>query len=542
MPAGQARVTITRSRFQERLVAAALLMALSVPSVTIFWVVAAEWQSAPSQRGWLILGFGYYIVAALRALWEFFVQVCERTLYLRVEVRRFVSPTLFEAVTDSIARESERLGLTCSWDQEATLEHNRITEDMQVKLRFWSSRPRSLRVCIALGDDDGSRAGKLDLNVQYSPGEDVISGREARVERQEVLVLSTRTSAETVLADKALLTRWFEQCYRTFTQPDEGIVNVYALQESSSDWMPEWKFERVKSCKSALGTGQHFFLERACLGKVLADARLWASSALRVYMITGPPGVGKSEFTIWLASQLRLPVYRLCLSNPRLTDDGLAQLLSQSAISHNVVLVQVDEFQGTITRWLDGETSKGVTPGGFCECLQGSTAMGRGIVVLTGTVETADEQARNALPAVFRRIHCVAELSWMSEEDVRCFFRKFLARFVLGMPGEEWRHWEDKFFSRAGPWATRSISVDMLKQYLMQQITESSCRSLGGFTSTTGASQRAVADDFRVHHECRTAFFALICDHNMAALFLDDYAPVKSSPVGCCGSKRGCKD
>ena len=74
--------------------------------------------------------------------------------------------------------------------------------------------------------------------------------------------------------------------------------------------------------------------------------------------------------------------------------------------------------------------------------------------------------------------------------------------------------------------------MDVLKQYLMQQITESSCRSLGGFTSTTGASQTAVADDFRVHHECRTAFFELVCDHTMAALFLDEYAPVKSSPGG----------
>ncbi|MBM4179765.1 MAG: hypothetical protein FJ211_10625 [Ignavibacteria bacterium] len=507
-------------------------MALAVPGVTIFWYVVAEWQSAPSQRGWLVLGLMYYILAALRVLWESFVQVCERALYLRLEVRRFVSPTLFEAVTDRIAEASERLGLTCSWDQEAIMEHNRNTEDMEVKLRFWSSRPRSLQVGIALGDDDGHRAGKLDLNVHYSPGEDVISGRDARVERQEVLVLSLRTSAATVLSDKALLTRWFEQCCRTYTQPDEGTVNVYALQETSSDWIPEWKLERVKSCKSASGIGQRFFLERACLGKVLADARLWASSSLRVYMINGPPGVGKSEFTIWLASQLRLPVYRLCLSSPLLTDGRLAQLLSHSAVKHNIVLVQLDEFQGTIARWLDGKTREGVTPGGFCECLQGSTAMGRGIVVLTGTLDTAIGQAREKWPAVFRRIHWAAELGWMSHAEVGCFFRKFLARFVLGMPSEEWGIWEAEFLRPAGPWAARNISVDMLKQYLMQQITESSCRSWGGFTSTTGASQRAAADDFRVHHECRAAFFALICDHNMAALFLNDYAPVSQVFAG----------
>jgi len=521
----QPRVTITRSRLHERLVAAALLMALAVPGVTIFWYVVAEWQSSPSQRGWLVLGLMYYILAALRVLWESFVQVCERALYLRLEVRRFVSPTLFEAVTARIAEASERLGLTCSWDQEAIMEHNRNTEDMEVKLRFWSSRPRSLQVGIVLGDDDGHRAGKLDLNVHYSPGEDVISGRDARVERQEVLALSMRTSAETVLSDKALLTRWFEQCCRTYTEPDEGIVNVYALQESSSDWIPEWKLERVKSCKSTSGIGQRFFLERACLGKVLADARLWASSSLRVYMINGPPGVGKSEFTIWLASQLRLPVYRLCLSSPLLTDGRLAQLLSHSAVTHNIVLVQLDEFQGTIARWLDGETREGVTPGGFCECLQGSTAMGRGIVVLTGTLDTAVHQAREKLPAVFRRIHCTAELGWMSDAEVRCFFRKFLEPFVFGTPDERWSSYEAKFVSQTGPWAQRAISVDMLKQYFMRQITESNCRSWGGFTSTRGGSQRAVADNFRVHHDYRTAFFDLVCDPIVAAEFLDNYAP-----------------
>ena len=90
----------------------------------------------------------------------------------------------------------------------------------------------------------------------------------------------------------------------------------------------------------------------------------------------GPPGVGKSEFTIWLAGQMKLPVYRLCLSNPRLTDDRLAQLLSQSAITYNSVLIQVDEFQQMVTRWVRSASSEannfetsGVTAGGLLRML-----------------------------------------------------------------------------------------------------------------------------------------------------------------------------
>ena len=100
-------------------------------------------------------------------------------------------------------------------------------------------------------------------------------------------------------------------------------------------------------------------------------------------------------------------------------------MYKRQAVSHNEVLVQVDEFQETVLRWkqsrasgvkASGVTPGGVTPGGFCECLQGSTAMGRGVVVLTGTEEVAQEDVRRMLPAVFRRVHREAFLSWISSK------------------------------------------------------------------------------------------------------------------------------
>jgi hypothetical protein len=171
-----------------------------------------------------------------------------------------------------------------------------------------------------------------------------------------------------------------EAAYNDFVKPGKDVVEVYALQESSVDWIPLWTFERVQVSKSVNSKGQSFFLEREGYRMVLADAKLWPRSTLRVYMVTGPPGVGKSEFTIWLAGQLGLPLYRLSLTNRRLTDERLAQLLSPSSITFNSVLVQIDEFQETLDRWLNGaDTSVGVSPGGFCEVLQGATAMSRGL-------------------------------------------------------------------------------------------------------------------------------------------------------------------
>ena len=294
-------------------------MDLIVPTVTVVTVVAGEWVSSPSQRGWLILGFGFYIMTALRSLWGYFIQVYEGMFHLKVELRRLVCPTLFDAVTDSIAQKAEEQGQTCSWDQEAVQEHDPLTGDFQVKWRFWSSAPRTMRIELA-ADSSGIQenqigvqlqGARVTVQVQYRPGEDIVTGRDSRVERREIMVLTVKTSASKVLADKAVLRQWLENCYNKWMQADAAIVKVFALQESSTDWVPAWAFERAKQYKTASGSGQAFYLQRDSLSTIISDAQLWASAELRVYLVTGPPGVGKSEFTIWLAGLMQLPVYRL---------------------------------------------------------------------------------------------------------------------------------------------------------------------------------------------------------------------------------------
>ena len=83
-----------------------LAVALIVPTVTVVTVVAAEWVSSPPQRDWLILGFGFYIMTAMRSLWGYFIQVYEGMFYLKVELRRLVCPTLFDAVTEGGCKKS----------------------------------------------------------------------------------------------------------------------------------------------------------------------------------------------------------------------------------------------------------------------------------------------------------------------------------------------------------------------------------------------------------------------------------------------------
>ena len=519
-------VHVIKHRFRDYMISVLLLVAISVPSITVAGVVATQWQSNSSQRGWLILGFGFYIVAGLRWLGSMLLQLSAQLLYLRVEVRRFASSTLFDAITDAVASEAEKLGQTSSFDQEAVQHHDEVTGKIAVKFKFWSSQPRKVEIAIAGPlNVDGQTSPEMKVQICFEPGDYFSVGRESRSERRDTLVLWVRTSSSTVLSDKRILSQWLEESYSKHMKPTPEVVNIYALQESSSDWVPEWKFERVKPCKSTESAGQAFFLERKSLGSILADAKLWSSSTLRVYMVTGPPGVGKSEFTIWMAGQLGLPVYRLSLTNRQLTDERLAQLLSQSSVSFNSVLVQIDEFQETVKRWMSGG-NVGVTPGGFCEVLQGSTSMSHGVVVLTGTGSISAESVKIALPAVFRRIHVTGELKWMSLEDIEAFFRQFLARFVPSCSTDEFSG-ALKTFLECDCWSgSRPISIDMLKQFLMRQITQSSCEDHGVFVNAEDGTHASV---FQVIPEKRTCFFGLICDAQAANKFLDSYAPVNQA-------------
>ena len=375
------------------------------------------------------------------------------------------------------------------------------------------------------------QSAPVTVQVQYQPGEDIVTGRDSRVERREMMVMTVKTSTSKVLADKEVLRQWLENCYNKWVQSDAAIVKVFALEETSTDWMPGWTCYRTKPYKTTSGLGQAFYLERDCLNTVIADAQLWSGTALRVYLVIGPPGVGKSEFTIWLAGQMQLPVYRLCLSNPRLTDDRLAQLLSQSAITYNSVLIQVDEFQETVMRWVrsaefeEGTSdTSGVTAGGFCECLQGSTAMGRGIVVLTGTTEIITQEAWNYLPAVFRRVVFNVTLGYMSATDVHTFLRGFLLPFLPGCTHEEWNKLQTNFTSKDSFWNEKQdISVDKLKQFLMHEITEAHTLKLGDFKSKNGN----VRSDFCIFPHYRATFFKLICDVARADSFMKEYARLR---------------
>ena len=150
-----------------------------------------------------------------------------------------------------------------------------------------------------------------------------------------------------------------------------------------------------------------------------------------MHLVLGPPGVGKSEFIVWLAGKLRLPVYRISLHSPKLTDDMLAQVLSHSWLKHDAAVVQLDEFQGALRRWkADSEDhvrrNQGISAEGLCEVLQGATTLSRGVVILSGTEELNEDACRLEFGALYRSFNRTITISWLAEDDIRKYLREFL--------------------------------------------------------------------------------------------------------------------
>ena len=471
------QATLLRTPWRDWLLSAGLASIVLALTAIVLKSLIDCFFSSPSQRGWVLLGLMYYIGATWNFAWQKLVVILGRIRYIRVVIKRTGGRALFEAVTkrlQSLAEKSEAdFG---SRDVEAFTQYDNTTGMHAVKLSFWGDQPRRFNFQLKLPPGAGSHVDNKGLNVtvEYTRGEDVICGRDHHVEKDLSIVLWMRSSPDHAAEDKVLLQNWCQDCVVEAMAPPPDRVEVYGLQESSRDWVPEWQLERTRALKSSSQTGDGFYLEQKVFNEIIADARIWAKRSLRLYMVTGPPGVGKTEFTVWLAGSLRLPIYRLSLTMDSLTDARLAQMLSQTMMKHEAVVVQIDEFQEVLRRW-DTIAPSGqgisVTPGGFNEILQGSTTFAKGVIVLTGTADVASDPHRCTYPALFRRFQIQIKLPYLTLHDAKTFFCSFLLEFV-NISGGELEGWADQFCSCLEEHGPKDINIDMLKQFLMRHITQ----------------------------------------------------------------------
>ena len=271
--------------------------------------------------------------------------------------------------------------------------------------------------------------------------------------------------------------------------------------------------------KRTEGMGHEFFLRRSCSVELLSDACTWFGQTVRCYLITGPPGTGKTELTIWLAGYLKLPLYRLSLNDSRLTDQLFAQLVSPTGMSHDNVVLQIDEFQETLQRWESGRDNQGVSMGGFCEVLQVSNSLTRGFIILSGTQQLARTMRISKFAAVFRRVAVTTRLSNLSTEDLHLFFCHFIRHFVQTCLTETLQELAELFTSDVSLWGSSTVTIDMVKQFLMKRISS--------FRAQYLLYQNLAPDSpCLVPNESWDAFAQHLTDRKSAQAVLAGYPPV----------------
>ena len=188
-------------------------------------------------------------------------------------------------------------------------------------------------------------------------------------------------------------------------------------------------------------------------------------------------------------------------------------------MSHDNVVLQIDEFQGTLQRRESGRDNKGVSMGGFCEVLQGSSSLTRGFIVLSGTQQLARTMQNPTFAAVFRRVAVTTTLSSLSTDDLQRFFWHFIGEFVPTCPPEILQNWAELFTSDVSLWGSSAVSIDMVKQFLMKRISS--------FRAQCLLDQNLAQDSpCLVPIESWDAFAQHLTDRKSAQAFLAGYPPV----------------
>ncbi|CAK0856185.1 unnamed protein product [Prorocentrum cordatum] len=84
-----------------------------VASAGLFALLLNEWVQNPNQRGWLLLGSAFYVLASLKCLWNELQRIWTETMTLQAFVDRRSSKSLFEGITEHVEKACNLILLRC---------------------------------------------------------------------------------------------------------------------------------------------------------------------------------------------------------------------------------------------------------------------------------------------------------------------------------------------------------------------------------------------------------------------------------------------
>ena len=138
----------------------------------------------------------------------------------------------------------------------------------------------------------------------------------------------------------------------------------------------------------------------------------------RGYLLYGPPGTGKTSIAYALAGELHLNLCALSLTNPKLNDQSIADLLQKTPPRSMILIEDIDAFFNAREKQ---DQRIEVSFSGLLNALDGVAAQeGRIVVLTTNHFERLD-------PAMIRpgRIDLALEIGRADAEQLRTLFLRF---------------------------------------------------------------------------------------------------------------------
>lgn len=185
--------------------------------------------------------------------------------------------------------------------------------------------------------------------------------------------------------DATALNRVIEKAVELANMASKGKTSVY-INDKWGNWDHIRHFpQRLKNS---------LFLKRGMIDEILTDAERFFGGQTwyydrglphrRGHLLWGPAGNGKSTIIQVLASELQIPVYLLTLSDPDLTDYGIARAFGQVP---DKCLIVVEDFEKIDLK------GRQFTISGLLNSIDGSLASeGRLLVVTANDIDTIDDK------------------------------------------------------------------------------------------------------------------------------------------------------
>jgi mitochondrial chaperone BCS1 len=246
-----------------------------------------------------------------------------------------------------------------------------------------------------------------------------------------------------LFASRRTMQTLLEQAMNHATQQRANRLTLYTVDR----WGDEWRLADSKPRRSlesvVLDEDRARFLQDDIHG-FFGRQDWYAQMGIpwrRGYLFHGPPGTGKTSAAYALAGELRLKLCALSLTNPKLTDNVMADLLQRTPARSLILIEDIDAF--FVAREKQDARVQ-ISFSGLLNAIDGAGAQEGRIVVLT----TNHRERLDAALIRPGRIDVEVELGLATKSQLQRLMLRFFPEHTLRVEALV-RHYPDKSLSPA---------------------------------------------------------------------------------------------